>query len=331
MERWQPFGNFFLLLMCATFAAARARASVPETLGPGSHRVDIQYGGLGRSYIVHIPPKTSGPNGLPVILNFHGGGSNGEQQERYSGMDTTADRDGFVAVYPDGTGRGTRALTWNAGGCCVYAERNKIDDVGFTRALIDDLATRTRIDRARVYATGISNGGMIAFRLGVEAADRIAAIASVEGALMIETSGPARPMPLMLFSSVDDRFVPFGGRHGLLGRRSHTTRYPSVPSVDDEIRQWRKFDGCPADAQVGPTLKGAPGSAEANNSAIKYEWRPCAGGSKIVLWKLTGSGHVWPGTTRSVFWLGRATKIIDANDQMWQFFRNFSLPPNKGS
>jgi len=92
-------------------------------------------------------------------------------------MDATADREGFVAVYPNGTGRGTRALTWNAGGCCAYAERNNIDDVGFTKALLDDLTSRVHIDRTRVYATGISNGGMMAFRLAVEASDRIAAIA----------------------------------------------------------------------------------------------------------------------------------------------------------
>jgi len=325
--------KIFSLIAFAVLAVVRAGTGAEglepgsHLLGPGSHRVDLEHGGLGRSYIVYVPPQASSANSLPVILNFHGAGSNAEQQQRYSGMDATADRDGFVAVYPNGTGRGTRALTWNAGGCCAYAERNKVDDVGFTRALLDDLATRVHIDRTRVYATGISNGGMMAFRLGVEASDRIAAIAPVEGALMIETSGPARPMPLMLFNSVDDRYVPYGGRFGRLGRIAHVTPYPPV---DEEIARWRKFDDCPVKAQDGPTLKGGPGSADADNSATRYEWAPCAGGSKIVLWKLTGSGHVWPGATRSVFWLGRGTNVINANDQMWQFFQDFSLPSNKG-
>ena len=316
----------FPLIMLAVLAIARASASA-ETLGPGSHRIDMQYGGLGRSYIVHVPPQASSAIALPVILNFHGAGSNAEQEERYSGMDATADRDGFVAVYPNGTGRGTRALTWNAGGCCLYAERNKIDDVGFTRALLDDLASRIHIDRTRVYATGISNGGMMAFRLGVEASDRIAAIAPVEGALMVDTSGLARPMPLMLFNSVDDRYVPYEGRFGRLGRIAHVTPFPPV---DEEIARWRKFDGCPANAQVGPTLKGAPGTADAGNSATRYEWGPCGDGSRIVLWKLAGSGHVWPGTSHAVSWLGRGTQVINANDQMWQFFREFSLGQDKG-
>jgi polyhydroxybutyrate depolymerase len=203
----------------------------------------------------------------------------------------------------------------------------KIDDVGFTRALLDDLARRVRVDRTRVYATGISNGGMMAYRLGAEAADLIAAIAPVEGALMVETSGPARPMPLMLFNSVDDRYVPYAGRFGRLGRISHVTPYPPV---DEEVARWRKFDGCPATPRVGPELKGAPGSADADTSATRYEWGPCGDGSSIVLWKLSGSGHVWPGATRSVFFLGHGTQVVNANDQMWQFFRSFSLTSDKG-
>ena len=93
----------FPLITLAALAIARASASA-ETLGPGSHRIDMQYGGLGRSYIIHVPPQASSAIALPVILNFHGAGSNAEQEERYSGMDATADRDGFVAVYPNGTG-----------------------------------------------------------------------------------------------------------------------------------------------------------------------------------------------------------------------------------
>jgi polyhydroxybutyrate depolymerase len=153
---------------------------------------------------------------------------------------------------------------------------------------------------------------------------------------MVETSGPTRAMPLMLFNSVDDRYVPYAGRVGLLGRFSHAERYPQVPSVDEEVARWHRFDGCPASARVGPELKGASGSADAGNTATRYEWGPCEGGSRIVLWKLSGSGHVWPGAARKVFYLGRGTQVIDANDQMWRFFRqmwrffrDFSLAPDK--
>jgi polyhydroxybutyrate depolymerase len=329
--RLRKIAALFLFAMFAV-APAHARADSLEprvsSLEPGSHLIEMKYGGLDRSYIVHVPRQASGANALPAILNFHGGGSNAKQQERYSGMDATADRDGFVAVYPNGTGRGTRALTWNAGGCCAYAARHKIDDVGFTRALLDDLAKRVRIDRARVYATGISNGGMMAYRLGVEAPDSVAAIAPVEGALMVKVSALERPMPLMVFNSLDDRWVPYGGSSHLYAWFAHLAA--AYPGVDDTIARWRGFDGCPSQALVGPTLKGARGSAEAKNSATRYAWGPCAGGTEVVLWKLTGSGHVWPGAARDYpLVLGQGTWVIRANEEMWKFFRDFSLPPDQ--
>lgn len=162
----------------------------------------------------------------------------------------------------------------------------------------------------------------MAYLLGIEASDLVAAIAPVEGALMVETSGPARPMPLMLFNSVDDRYVPYQGR---FGRPGHFTPVTPYPRVDEEIARWRGFDGCLAAAQIGPALKGAPGSADADNSATRYEWRPCAGGDKIVEWKLAGSGHVWPGATRGVLtftFFGTGTKRPD-HDQPWEFIRSF--------
>jgi polyhydroxybutyrate depolymerase len=133
----------------------------------------------------------------------------------------------------------------------------------------------------------------------------------------------------MLFNSVDDRYVPYEGSLRLLGRLSDATRYPRVPGVDEEVARWRGFDGCPAAVHVGPELKGASGSADAGNTATRYEWGPCRDGSRIVLWKLSGSGHVWPGASRTVFYLGRGTRVIDANDQMWRFFSDFSLAADK--
>src|SRR5205085_12472741 len=126
-----------------------------------------------RSYVVHVPVAQGA---LPVVINLHGGGSNAESQQRYSGMDAVADREHFIVVYPNGTGRG-RFLVWNAGTCCGRAPMQHIDDVGFIRAVIGDLANRTPIDRHRIYATGLSNGSMMTYRLAAEAPDLVAAIA----------------------------------------------------------------------------------------------------------------------------------------------------------
>lgn len=106
----------------------------------------------------------------------------------------------------------------------------------------------------------------------------------------------------------------------------------AYPAVDDTIARWRTFDGCPARARTGPVLKGAAGTTEAGNSATRYAWEPCACGTAMVLWKLTGSGHVWPGAARDYpLVIGRGTQIINANEEMWKFFRNFSVPANKGN
>jgi polyhydroxybutyrate depolymerase len=317
----------FLLAALAMLAVARAGADA-GTLGPGSHLIEIRYGGLGRSYIVHVPPQASGARALPAILNFHGAGSNAWQQERYSAMNDAAARYGFVAVYPNGTGPKPRTLTWNAGGCCGWAVSNKIDDLGFSKALLDDLATRIRIDRTRIYATGISNGGMMAYRLGVEAPDRVAAIAPVEGALVVEVPALLRPMPLIVFHSLDDAWVPYRGSSRLYAWFAHLAA--AYPAVDDTVARWRALDGCPLKARTGPILKGAAGTTDAGNSASRYAWGPCAGGTEVVLWKLTGSGHVWPGAARDYpLVIGQGSWVIDANDEMWKFFRDFSLPTER--
>jgi polyhydroxybutyrate depolymerase len=317
-------GYLIAVVTIAVAMSAIGRANATGQLGPGTQTVSIEFGGRSRSYIVHVPPQGTGGEPLPVILNFHGGGSNAAADELYTGMDTAADRDGFIAVYPNGTGFFRRVLTWNAGGCCAYAMRNAIDDVGFTRAVIDDLSRCARIDSRRIYATGISNGGMMAYRLGVELADRIAAIAPVEAVLVVPTNGPSRPVPLMAFNSVDDRFVPYGGGFGRNGNRTHPAPFPAVDHV---IARWRGFDKCPETPRTSPAVKGAAGSPDAANSATRYTWGPCAQGTEVVLWKLAGSGHVWPDAARNPRWLlGPGTHVIDANHQMWEFFKRFSLP-----
>lgn len=101
-------------------------------------------------------------------------------------MDRLADRESFIAVYPNGNGRfGKRLLTWNAGTCCAYLVINNVDDVGFVRALVATLAEKVPIDRRRVYATGLSNGAMMSHRLAAEAADLIAAVAPVAGGMVL--------------------------------------------------------------------------------------------------------------------------------------------------
>ena len=227
-----------------------------DSLTPGDHTRTLQHDGRARSYIVHVPPKYDAKP-TPVVLAFHGGGSNAEQMVRFCGLNEKADKEGFIVVYPNGTGRIERMLTWNGGNCCAYAMWNNVDDVGFTRALLDDLATVANIDTKRVFATGISNGGIMCYRLASELSDRIAAIASVAGTMGVKTCNPKRPVPVMHFHGTEDKFLPFKGG---IGERS--LAQVVFISVDQTIQTWVKADGCFARA-ISP-----PGKAR-----IFWKWR----------------------------------------------------------
>jgi polyhydroxybutyrate depolymerase len=289
-----------------------------------SVRRELEQGGRARFYYVHLPPQVSNGAPLPVVLNFHGGGGTAPGQETYSGMDAVADEEGFIVVYPSGSGRlGERLLTWNAGGCCGYAQDEAVDDVGFVRALIEDLSTVTPIDRSRIYATGLSNGAMMSYRLGAEAADVIAAIAPVAGAMTLDSFAPARPLPILHIHSVDDPRALYDG--GLGPPFPLTNRRVEHQPVESVLARWATFDGCrsePAEArrQVGPS--------GTDQTATLWVYSPCADGVEVALWKLTGVGHVWPGGTPDYLTriLGPSTAIIDANREMWAFLSRFKMP-----
>lgn len=269
--------------------------------------LSLPFGGRTRTFDVHIPPQTTTP--LPVVLNFHGGGSNAAQQRRYSGLDATADRHGFVAVYPNGTGlrpRQRHLLTFNAGRCCAPATRYQVDDVGFTHALLDLLAERLPIDRSRIYATGMSNGGMMAHRLAAES-PCIAAVAPVAGQLNVAAFAPRRAVPVLEFHSVDDT------RAGYQGGR--------FPPVEAGLARWAAHNGCPPTPAVGATVTGAPATINEGQTLTVLRYGPGRDGSEVVLYRFTGAGHVWPGSVTTLpRLLGRPTTLADANEVMWRFF-----------
>jgi polyhydroxybutyrate depolymerase len=321
-------------IACIGFAIASTMDFSRAEPAPGNYTFKFQQGGRERSYIVHVP-KDVVSNPWPVVLNFHGGGSSAAGQQAYSLMDETADREGFLAVYPNGTGvLSNRLLTWNAGSCCGYALNNKVDDVAFVRALLDNLAKHAEIDRDRIYATGLSNGAMMAYWLAIQAPDLMAAIAPVAGAQLKLPFRPKAPMPIMHIHSVDDPRALYAG--GLGPPFPFTTARVQHPAVEDVLSRWATFDGCAKTPTVEPTLHGEGNSS--SHTATRITYGTCTHGYEVVLWKLTGAGHVWPdgaseymgrvlGTQSKI--LGAATDIIDANEEIWQFLsryqRNFTL------
>ncbi len=320
-----------LLLACvlglAPGGASLAGEAVEPVLAPGEHEIHLELSGQERFYLVQVPSQVASGQALPVVLNFHGGGGTPTGHRDSSAMADLAETEGFLLVHPAGTPArfvGRRLMTWNAGHCCGRAAKEDVDDIGFVRALLDDLATRAPVDPERVYATGHSNGGMMAMRVGAELADRIAAIAPVGGAARMDRFPPARPMPVLHIHSVDD---PRALYEGGLGPPFPLTRHRvDHVAVETSLLAWREVAGCPDEPTRGETRRKEMDDGS-EHTATEIRFGPCAEGSEVILLQLTGAGHGWPGSgVERPRLIGPRTDVVDAGREAWAFFRRHRLP-----
>jgi polyhydroxybutyrate depolymerase len=284
--------------------------------GPGNFERFIEVGGRERRYEIHVPPGYSKDRAWPAVINFHGGGGRAAAARIQSGMDATADREGFLVIYPDGTGLfQKRLLTWNAGDCCSYAVNHKIDDIGFTRALLDDVVKLFHIDQRRIYATGMSNGAFMSYRVACELSDRIAAIGPVAGVMTVHDCRPQRPVPIIHFHGTLDRYSPYGGG---VGEKS----FSKVPyrSVAQNTAEWLQLNHIPAEPKKVEKKSHATIATYANDR-----------GCEVMVVSLEGMGHNWPGGTQMIpeKYEGELSRDIVANDLMWDFFRRHPLTPGE--
>lgn len=307
-----------LAVFALTLLALPLRAA-PQ-FAPGDYRFELPAEGRTRSYLLHVPPQGASQR-LPLVVSLHGGGGNAGQHRKSTGMDAAADRDGYIVAYPNGSGRSgeDRLLTWNAGNCCAYAQLRRVDDVGFIAAVIDDAQRRAAVDPRRVYAVGHSNGGMMAHRLGEALPDRIAAIASVAGVHVPAAEPSGRAMPVLHVHSVDDPQALYHGGLGPPPLPFASMRILHSP-VDDMLGAWLRRDGCNRVPKEGEFR------ADGKDTAQELRYGGCRDGAAVVLWKLTGAGHAWPGGRSARARAEAATRVIDANAEVWKFFSQFALP-----
>lgn len=289
------------LALVLLLAATSAHAAMAEHF--------IAHDGVQRRYLVHEPAGAAAAGRRPAVILFHGGGGRAEQVERSTHMNAVADRHGFVAVYPDGTSAGLPLFTWNAGRCCGYAAKRKVDDVGFVKKLIARLVRERRVDPARVFIAGHSNGAMFAYRFAAEAPELVAAAGIVAGSLEVDGPAPARPVPLVVFHGLKDENVRWQGGKG--SNQVDPTPHRSIPET---LRLWQQWDHC-APTPVA-TAQGAEYEME------RYAPKDGEAGAPIVLYKLAGGGHAWPGGEPGARFLnlGPLVKSVDASELMWQFF-----------
>jgi len=295
-----------LLLLCLLLLFAGAASADSN----GLVRRTIMSGGVERSYQLHEPAQSL-PGTRPLVLVLHGGGGNGVISAAMSGFNAKADAEGFLAVYPNGSGRfGERLLTWNATHCCAYAMRENAKDVGFISDLIGELIRRDRVDPKRVYVTGMSNGAMMSFRLGRELSNKIAAIAPVVGAMFGDETPPPLPMPIIMFNSRTDKSVPFEGGPAKI-RAGTTVGNADYKPAAFALDFWAKANRC----NQPPTIAQQPGV-----TITRFD--RCDANASVVLYALDSGGHSWPGGRAS----GRRgadepDAKVDATSLMWDFFK----------
>jgi polyhydroxybutyrate depolymerase len=260
-----------------------------------------------RRYLLFVPATYDPAKPTPLVISLHGFVEWPAHQMEISHWNELAQEYGFLVVYPEGTGLPRR---WRAGGWAA-ASGDPLVDVRFISDLIDELGRKYNIDRSRIYANGLSNGGGMSFLLGCALSDRIAAIGGVAGAYLypLGECRPSRPVPMIAFHGTADPIVPYRG-----GPSSGTeARLPVIP---EWIAARAGLNGC------DQTPTALPSSGEA--SGLRYSG--CDQGAEVDFYTIAGGGHSWPGGDPLPEWIvGHTSQDIDATWVMWEFFLRFSI------
>jgi len=268
---------------------------------PGNYFDVIESGGYDRTFKLHIPSSYEHGTPMPLVLVFHGRGSNAFDAEVYLQLNPMANQNGFIVVYPQATGAPS---TWED--LPEGESESDVDDVQFIADLLDYLESQLSIDPRRIYATGISNGGGMANRLGCNLSNRIAAIAPVAGTYYYwEICQPSQPVAVIAFHGLRDEIVPYQG--------TEHEEYVNLPEIPRWAAAWAALNGCTPEA-VNESKGGV---------IITDTWSECAGESQVVLYTLPLDGHNWPTTT---FGGGGFEPAITANDLIWEFFVAHPMP-----
>lgn len=276
----------------------------------------LNVAGREREFLIHLPPSVPA-RGAAVVLAFHGSASSAAHLVEFSGLDEVADERGFIAVFPQGLGPDRLRRTWNAGGCCGWSFKENIDDVGFTSAILDQLERDFAIDPSRVYATGMSNGAMMAYRLAAELSPRIAAIAPVAGPMGKLVCEPSRPVSVCHFHGTLDDYAPYRGG---VGKRS--TSKTEFTSAEASVEFWRQCNDCD-EVFLEDRL---PTRVNDGTHVTRRVWDGGLANSRVALYTIEGMGHTWPGRTTRLTHLGPMTQNLCASRTMWEFFEATTRP-----
>ncbi len=230
----------------------------------------LSVGGVERTYRVYVPTALDPASPAPLLLWLHGAPGTSEGAEQRTGLNDQADQFRFIVAYPQGLPAANS--WWNTGQCCGAGE-----DVAFILQIIDVLAKEYRLDAARVYVAGSSAGGMMAYRLACEAADRLAAVASISGAVTVADCRPARPVSILALHGTVDEQVPYDG-----GVVRGVVPSINIKSVVQTNADWRALNGCP------------PPTVEKSGAVTRTTASPCRSGTEVTLYTVRDGQHIAP-------------------------------------
>jgi polyhydroxybutyrate depolymerase len=247
-----------------------------------------------RTYRLHVPADYQPQQPLPLLLAFHGLGSNAQEIESYSNFSQLADTEHFIVAYPQGLHDMNGRTFWDS-----YSPTTEgVDEIAFVNKVIDDVEQKLCVDSNRVYATGFSNGALMTGMLACRLANRIAAIATLAGNFFDNqgTCNPGRPMAILNEHGSADDVIPYT-----------TQQQPTQqPGVQDWLQQWAKQDKCAAQPVTLPQ----------NAAETAMEWMDCAGGVSIVHYRIDGEKHVWP----------QELSKEQTDVTIWHFLNHYTLP-----
>jgi polyhydroxybutyrate depolymerase len=307
MRRWKPT-QYLLEAQLINFSTSRGGCNALGQKSGTFPRKSVFSGGFDRQYDLLVPSGYTPGKPAPLVFNFHGFTADPETQDSLSGMSRLAEEAGFILVTPKGTGN-EGVLGWNAGECCGQAASENVDDVAFTSDMIDRISAEYCVDSSRIYATGMSNGAFMSYRLACELSGRIAAVGPVAGVTIVDPCLPSRPVPIISFNGTADLLVWYDG-----------AIYESVPRT---IARWSMRNGC--SREIETVYKRGNARCEA--------YRKCRGGATVELCTICGGGHSWPGgmdislLVPHTFGIeGDTTLDINASRAMWEFFQKHPMP-----
>ncbi len=283
----------------------------------------VKFDNEDRSYRIYVPDNLPEETAVPLVFVIHGGGGTDEGIERVTKarFNALADEHGFIVVYPQGIDK-----QWSDGRDDDFrpeSHKNGVDDVGYFEFLIDEVSGEYNIDAQRIYATGISNGGFMSMRLACDASDKFAAVGIVTATLsnaLGDICAPSNPIGIAIFNGTADPLVPYNGGDVKI----FWQKRGAVHSTDETVEFWVEQNQCDTEPQ---TDKLADKDPDDKTRVTRYIYSNCADNVQVILHKIDGGGHTWPGGVPYLpkFIVGRVTDDINGADEIWEFFSTQKL------